>query len=99
MKKIFVTLILMSASFSMAQSGLQKDYEAIEEKVIEWRRDIHQNPEFLDKVMGKFFTALFKIIFFSITLNKKEKEKYKYRFLGIYSAIMGHTSYFRDNLK
>ena len=53
----------------------------------------------LKKVMGKFFTALFKIIFFSITFNKKGKEKYKYRFLGIYSAIMGHTSYFRDNLK
>ena len=30
----------------MAQTqGLEKDYTAIESKVIEWRRDIHQNPE------------------------------------------------------
>jgi hypothetical protein len=32
-------------------------------------------------------------------LNKKEKEKYKYRFLGIYNAILGRPSNFRDNLK
>jgi amidohydrolase len=45
MKKLVVTLLLLSGSLTMAQSGLQKDYDAIEDKVIEWRRDIHQNPE------------------------------------------------------
>ena len=52
----------------------------------------------LKKVIGKFFKALLKIFFYSIMFNKKEKEKYKYRFLGIYSAILGHPSSFRDNL-
>ncbi|MBT8185938.1 MAG: amidohydrolase, partial [Eudoraea sp.] len=27
------------------EHNLEKDYSAIESKVIEWRRDIHQNPE------------------------------------------------------
>ena len=52
----------------------------------------------LKKVIGKFFKSLLKIFFYSIMFNKKEKEKYKYRFLGIYSAILGHSSSFRDNL-
>jgi len=45
MKK-FLALALCSASLSMyAQHGLEKDIAAIESKVIEWRHDIHQNPE------------------------------------------------------
>ncbi len=51
------------------------------------------------KVIGKFIKALFKTIFYTLTLNKKEKEKYKYRLLGIYNAILGKPSNFRDNLK
>lgn len=45
--KIYISLILLLiASLTMAQTqGLEKDYTAIESKVIEWRRDIHQNPE------------------------------------------------------
>lgn len=46
MKYIVVTLSLLFGFISMAQSGsLEKEYQAIESKVIEWRRDIHQNPE------------------------------------------------------
>lgn len=46
MKK-FLALALCIASLSMyAQDhGLEKDIAEVESKVIEWRRDIHQNPE------------------------------------------------------
>ncbi len=37
-------MLLCIASLS-AQSIAEKDYTAVEEKVITWRRDIHQNPE------------------------------------------------------
>ena len=53
----------------------------------------------LKKVIGKFIKAFFKTIYYTMILNKKEKEKYKYRFLGIYNAILGRPSNFRDNLK
>ncbi len=53
----------------------------------------------LSKVMSKLIKAFFKTIFYSVILNQKEKEKYKYRFLGIYNAILGKPSFFRDNLK
>lgn len=45
MKKIIVALLL-SGGFALAQGpNLQQDYSQIESKVVEWRRDIHQNPE------------------------------------------------------
>ena len=50
----------------------------------------------LRQVIGKFIKAFLKTIFYSITFNKKEKEKYKYRFLGIYNAVLGKPSNFRD---
>jgi len=45
--KIYASLVLLLiGSLAMAQThGLEKDYTAIESKVLEWRRDIHQNPE------------------------------------------------------
>ncbi|AZQ58331.1 amidohydrolase [Maribacter sp. MJ134] len=46
MRKLGVLALLLFA-FSLQAQGpnLSKDYEAIESKVIDWRRDIHQNPE------------------------------------------------------
>ena len=39
-------LAILVSGFCLGQgANLQKDYTAIEGKVIEWRRDIHQNPE------------------------------------------------------
>ncbi len=45
--RIFVTLTLLFSSILMRGQGpnLEKDFSKIESKVIEWRRDIHQNPE------------------------------------------------------
>ncbi len=46
MKKVLIAAMLFSGCFAIAQSpDLQKDYTAVEGKVVEWRRDIHQNPE------------------------------------------------------
>ncbi len=46
MNKCISIALLLFGSFAMAQgSVLEKDYSAIESKVIEWRREIHQNPE------------------------------------------------------
>ncbi|PWH82492.1 amidohydrolase [Algibacter marinivivus] len=45
MKNLFFLLLFMSASISFAQHNLEKQFIDIEEKVIEWRRHFHQNPE------------------------------------------------------
>ncbi|WP_281543086.1 amidohydrolase [Maribacter aestuarii] len=46
MKKITLLAIFLFGFSAYAQGPkLEKDYAAIENKVIEWRRDIHQNPE------------------------------------------------------
>lgn len=45
MKKILIAL-LVSTGIALAQGhNLQEDYAKIESKVVDWRRDIHQNPE------------------------------------------------------
>ena len=44
-KYISITLLLFGSLAIAQHSKLEKDYTTIESKVIEWRRDIHQNPE------------------------------------------------------
>ncbi len=46
MNRIVLLLLLLSGANLCAQGpNLTKDIEAVESKVIEWRRDIHKNPE------------------------------------------------------
>lgn len=46
MHKFFSLVFLLTTSSIWAQNpNLEKDYQKIEAKVIEWRRDFHQNPE------------------------------------------------------
>ena len=45
MKKLLLTITMFASVFAFAQHGLDKDIANIESKVIEWRRDFHQNPE------------------------------------------------------
>ncbi|WP_340198500.1 amidohydrolase [Ascidiimonas sp. W6] len=45
MKKYISLLVLMLPFISMAQQKLEKEIAAIEPKIIEWRRDFHENPE------------------------------------------------------
>ena len=49
----------------------------------------------LFKVSGKFFKSFVKMIFYSITLQKKNKNKYLYRFLGLFYSILGKSADFR----
>ena len=45
MKKLLLTITLLTGAIGFAQHGLDKEVSDIESKVIEWRRDFHQNPE------------------------------------------------------
>ena len=45
MKSLIYTTILLFSITAFAQHGLDKQITDIESKVIEWRRDFHQNPE------------------------------------------------------
>ncbi len=49
----------------------------------------------LKKIFGKFTKSFFKMIFYSIILNKSERQKYLYRFLGILNALLNKPSTFR----
>ena len=44
MKKILIALLLLVNGLT-AQQSIQQDILEIEDKLIEWRRDFHQNPE------------------------------------------------------
>ena len=52
----------------------------------------------LRKILGKLLKSAFKVILYSLLLNQKEKEKYKYRFLGIFNSILNRPSSFRDKI-
>jgi len=41
----FLALLVFAITANAQGPNLDSDYKAIEDKVIEWRRDIHQNPE------------------------------------------------------
>ncbi|WP_276166906.1 amidohydrolase [Zobellia alginiliquefaciens] len=46
MKKLLVCLLFLAGNLiSALAQNFEKDYKAIESRVIEWRREIHQNPE------------------------------------------------------
>ncbi len=45
MKKILCSCIIFSACFTVFSQDLSKDFKHIEDKVIQWRRHFHKNPE------------------------------------------------------
>jgi len=45
MKKPFLLILLLCNFLVFSQSQIESDITSIESKVIEWRRDFHQNPE------------------------------------------------------
>jgi len=47
------------------------------------------------KLLGKFLKSFFKMIFYSITFQKKLKNKYLYRFLGLLNSMLNKPSNFR----
>ena len=52
--KHYYYLFILSGLFSFSQTGVDPDIDAVEAKVIEWRRDFHQNPELSNR---EFMTA------------------------------------------
>lgn len=65
MKKLLFACISMSFLSVQAQNQIaEKDYQSLEQKVIDWRRDIHQNPELGNrefKTAAKIATHLRKL--------------------------------------
>src|SRR5690606_12890100 len=45
MKFFFLSICLFGAAWINAQSELESDFNAVEPKVIEWRRHFHEHPE------------------------------------------------------
>ncbi|RIA09462.1 amidohydrolase [Flavobacteriaceae bacterium MAR_2010_72] len=43
--RVLSFLIILTCASTFAQQNLNQEFEAIESKVIEWRRDFHQHPE------------------------------------------------------
>ena len=47
------------------------------------------------KSVGRFLRAIIKVIFYTLTFNKREKIIYTYRFLGLLNSMLNKNSYFR----
>ena len=52
----------------------------------------------LFKVSGKFFSALIKLVFYSLMFNKIKKKIYYQRFSGLLNSIIGRNSWYRPKL-
>ena len=52
----------------------------------------------LFKVSGKFFSALIKLVFYSLMFNKIKKKIYYQRFSGLFNSIIGRNSWYRPKL-
>ena len=51
------------------------------------------------KTFGRLIRSIIRVIFYSITLNKKNRVIYTYRFLGLINSIFLKKSYFRIEFK
>lgn len=49
----------------------------------------------LTKSLGKLFKSFFKSIFYSIIFDQVNRDKYLYRFLGLFYSILGLSSFYR----
>jgi len=52
----------------------------------------------LSKMLGKLIKSFLKFNYYFLTLQKENKEKYFYRFLGILNSMIGRSSFFRDKI-
>tara|TARA_Y100000389_G_scaffold198515_1_gene235171 strand:+ start:976 stop:1878 length:903 start_codon:yes stop_codon:yes gene_type:complete len=51
----------------------------------------------LFKLSGKLIKSFVKMIYFSVTFQKNNKNKYLYRFLGLFNSMIGNPSNYRGN--
>ena len=49
------------------------------------------------KILGKLFKSIFKSIFYSIIFDNINRDKYVFRFLGLFVSIIGFKSSYRGN--
>ena len=47
------------------------------------------------KLLGKLIKSSIKMLFYSVTFQENKKNKYLYRFLGLYNSYLNRPSYFR----
>jgi len=52
----------------------------------------------LSKISLKFFSALTKVVFYSILFNKSKKKIYFQRLSGLFNSIIGRKSWYRPNV-
>ena len=52
----------------------------------------------LNKIFGKLFRSFFKSIFYFITFDLNNRDKYLYRFLGLLNSIVGKKSSYRGKI-
>ena len=52
----------------------------------------------LFKILPKFISAIFKVIIYSILINKKKRDIYYCRLSGIFNSILGKRSWYRPSL-
>ena len=50
------------------------------------------------KILPKFFSALIKVIIYSIIINKKKRDIYHCRLSGIFNSMIGKKSWYRPSL-
>ena len=50
------------------------------------------------KVSKNFFSSILKIIYYTLLFNKKKKDIYLHRFLGLSNSILGKKSWFRPKV-
>ncbi len=49
-------------------------------------------------ISGNFISSIIKILFYSLTLNKKKRKIYFQRFSGLYNSIVGKKSWYRPKI-
>ena len=52
----------------------------------------------LFKTSGKFFSSSLKVIFYTLTFNRKKRKIYFQRFSGLLHSIIGNKSWYRPNI-
>ena len=50
----------------------------------------------VNQMIGKLIKSLVKLLFYSKKFQKNKKEKYLYRFLGLYNSFLNYPSHFRE---
>ena len=49
-------------------------------------------------VVSKLLSSVLKIIFYTLIFNRKKKQIYLQRFLGLINSIIGKNSWYRPNI-